>query len=259
MRYHINSRLLSGLMVAGFLTLPSLGLAASAPATTTTTVTATTAPAAQMAAPTSSTDKLSYTIGVDMGNSLKAQQLNINPDMLAQGIKDAINGSPLLLTKAQMDKTLQDYQKAFLAKQQQAFAAQADQNAKASADFLAKNKTQPGVQTLGDGLQYKVIKAGSGNSPTASDNVTVNYEGTLIDGTVFDSTYKRGKPASFGVSQVIPGWQEALKMMKPGAEWMIYIPPQLAYGKQGVGGPIGPNEALIFKVELISVNGTASS
>jgi FKBP-type peptidyl-prolyl cis-trans isomerase FklB len=257
MRYHISSRLLSALVVAGVLTLPSFGFAASAPAVTTTTVT-TAAPAAKIAAPTSSTDKLSYTIGVDMGNSLKAQQLDINPGMLAQGITDAISGSPLLLTKQQMDKTLQDYQKTFLAKQQQAFAAQADQNAKTSADFLAKNKTQPGVQTLSDGLQYKIIKPGSGNSPVASDKVTVNYEGTLVDGTVFDSTYKRGKPASFGVSQVIPGWQEALKMMKPGAEWMIYIPPQLAYGKQGVGGPIGPNEALIFKVELISVDGTAS-
>jgi len=245
MRYHLRSHVISGLIIAGLLSLPSLGLAATSASTPAVTA---------VKAPTSQTDKLSYTIGVDMGDSLKAQQLDINPDMLAQGIKDAIGGSTLLLTKQQMDQTLQDYQKAFLAQQQQKFAAMADQNAKTGAAFLAKNKTAAGVQTLGDGLQYKVIQAGNGASPGAEDTVTVDYEGTLVDGTVFDSTYKRGKPASFKVSQVIPGWQQALKMMKPGAEWMIYIPPQLAYGKQGVGGPIGPNETLIFKVQLISVN-----
>ncbi len=255
MRNQLNSRLISGLLLAGAISLPGLSFAANAPASTP----AATSTTASVATPTTSTDKLSYTIGVDMGNSLKAQQLDINPDMLAQGIKDAVSGSPLRLTKQQMDQTLQDYQKAFMAKQQQTFAQMAEQNAKTGADFLAKNKTQAGVQTLSDGLQYKVIQAGNGNPPAANDTVTVDYEGTFIDGTVFDSTYKRGKPASFKVSQVIPGWQEALKMMKPGAEWMIYIPPQLAYGKQGASDAIGPNETLIFKVQLISVDNTATS
>lgn len=256
MRYQINSRLAQGLVIAGLMSLPVIGLAATSQTSTPTTATAT---APKVAAPTTSVDKLSYTIGVDMGNSLKAQQLDINPDMLAQGIKDAVSGSPLLLTKQQMDQTLKDYQQAFLAKQQQQFAAMADQNAKAGEAFLAKNKTQAGVQTLADGLQYKIIKAGEGTSPTSSDSVTVNYEGSLIDGTVFDSTYKRGAPSTFKVSQVIPGWQEALKLMKPGAEWMIYIPSNLAYGKQGVGGPIGPNETLVFKVQLISVGDNSSA
>lgn len=256
MRYQINARLVQGLVVAGMISLPMLGLAAANQSTSSTTVQA---PTVKIAAPKTSVDKLSYTIGVDMGSSLKAQQLDINPDMLAQGIKDAVSGSPLLLTKQQMDQTLKDYQKTFLAKQQQQFAAMADQNAKAGEAFLAKNKTQPGVQTLADGLQYKIIKAGDGTSPTSSDSVTVNYEGSLIDGTVFDSTYKRGAPSTFKVSQVIPGWQEALKLMKPGAEWMIYIPSNLAYGKQGVGGPIGPNETLVFKVQLISIGGNTTT
>lgn len=264
MRYQMNSHLVTGLVLAGMLTMPILSHAAPAKGTASTTAAVPASPQATAAtaarvAPATETDKLSYTIGVDMGTNLKAQNLGINADMLAQGIKDAMSGAPLLLTKPQMDQTLDTFQKQLMAKQQQAFAAMAEDNAKKGADFLAKNKTQPGVQTLADGLQYKIVDPGSGTPPTANDTVTVDYEGTLIDGTVFDSTYKRGKPASFKVSQVIPGWQEALKMMKPGAQWMLYIPSQLAYGKQGVGGPIGPNETLVFKVKLISVGDNAAS
>jgi len=203
--------------------------------------------------PTTQQEKLSYTIGVDLGKNLKSQDLSINADMLAQGVKDALAGGKLQLTDQQMRTALETFQKQMVAKQKQEFQQVSEDNLKAGKEFLANNKKQKGVVTLPNGLQYKVIKAGNGAPPAADDTVTVDYEGKLVNGQVFDSTYKRGKPASFQVSQVIPGWQQALKMMKPGAEWMLYIPSDLAYGERGVGGPIGPNETLIFKVHLISV------
>ena len=132
-------------------------------------------------------------------------------------------------------------------------AAQTANGKQAGEAFLMANKTKPGVVTLKDGLQYKIITPGNGASPTAADTVTVNYAGTLIDGTEFDSSYKRGEPATFPVSGVIPGWTEALQLMKPGATWMLYIPADLAYGDQGAPPSIGPNETLIFKVELLNV------
>ena len=204
--------------------------------------------------PKTQQDQLSYTIGVDLGKNLKSQNLSINADMLAEGVKDALAGSKLKLTDTQMKTALQNFQQKMAKKQQEEFKQVSEDNAKAGADFLAKNKKEKGVVVLPNGLQYKVVKAGNGTPPKANDSVTVDYEGKLVNGQVFDSTYKRGKPATFKVSQVISGWQQALKMMKPGAEWMLYIPSDLAYGKQGVGGPIGPNETLIFKVHLISVN-----
>jgi FKBP-type peptidyl-prolyl cis-trans isomerase FklB len=126
--------------------------------------------------------------------------------------------------------------------------------ADANSDFLAQNKTKPGVVTLVDGLQYKIIKAGNGAKPSLNDQVTVNYEGSLVDGTVFDSSYKRGQPTSFPVNAVIPGWTEALQLMPVGSTWELYIPANLAYGANGVPGTIGPNETLIFKVELLGIN-----
>ena len=204
--------------------------------------------------PKTQQDQLSYTIGVDLGKNLKSQNLSINADMLAEGVKDALAGSKLKLTDTQMKTALQNFQQKMAKKQQEEFKQVSEDNAKAGADFLAKNKKEKGVVVLPNGLQYKVVKAGNGTPPKANDSVTVDYEGKLVNGQVFDSTYKRGKPATFKVSQVISGWLQALKMMKPGAEWMLYIPSDLAYGKQGVGGPIGPNETLIFKVHLISVN-----
>lgn len=202
-------------------------------------------------------DRVSYTIGVDMGKSLKAQDLKLNVDLLAKGIKDGMSGGQLLMTQQEMRDTLMKLQQKIVQKQQVAMKQEADKNLQAGKKFLAANKAKPGVKTTTDGLQYKVIKAGKGTSPKASDVVTVQYEGKTLDGKVFDSTYKRGKPATFKLSQVIKGWQEALQMMKPGATWELYIPPQLAYGKKGLGGPIGPNETLIFKVQLISVGDKA--
>lgn len=209
--------------------------------------------------PTTQQEQLSYTIGVDLGRNLKSQDLSINADMLAQGVKDALAGGQLQLTDQQMKQALETFQKQMVAKQKAKFQEVSESNLKAGQEFLANNKKQKGVIALPNGLQYKIVKAGNGTPPSANDTVTVDYEGKLVDGQVFDSTYQRGKPATFQVSQVIPGWQQALKMMKPGAEWMLYIPSDLAYGKRGVGGPIGPNETLIFKVHLISVANDAGS
>ncbi len=218
---------------------------AATPAKTTTT------PA--KAAPTNLQSQISYTIGVDMGMNLKGQSISIDADMLAQGIKDSMSGAPLLMTKAQMDAALKQFQQELAAQQKQQMQQQSAANTKAGADFLAKNKTQKDVVTLSNGLQYKILQPGNGTPPTANDTVTVDYEGALVDGTVFSSTYQQGQPVSFQVTQVIPGWQQALKMMKPGAEWMIYIPANLAYGAQGAGDAIGPNATLVFKIHLISV------
>lgn len=198
-------------------------------------------------------DRISYTIGVDMGENLKAQGLDINPDMLARGIKDAVNENDLLMSKQEMEDTLLEFQKELIAKQEQAMKEVSEKNAQVGSQFLTENKAKPGVVTMDSGLQYKVLQAGDGAKPAADDYVTVDYEGKLIDGTVFDSTYSRGKPATFKVSQVIPGWQEALQEMPMGATWELYIPANLAYGERGIGGPIGPNETLIFKVHLISI------
>lgn len=215
---------------------------------------------------TNDNDKISYTLGVDMGRNLKDQNLTLSPQLFAQGISDGMAGGPFLLNDAQMKQAIDSFKKILYAKQaenrQQMQAQQkamGDKNAKAGTAFLAKNKTQPGVQTMGDGLQYRSLTVGTGVTPTANDTVTVDYEGRLIDGTVFDSSYKQGQPVTFKVSEVIPGWQEALTHMKVGDTWEVYIPPQLAYGEQGVGGPIGPNQTLIFKIHLIDVKKPATT
>lgn len=205
-------------------------------------------------APTTEQDKLSYTIGVDLGKNFQSQSITVNPAMIAAGMNDVLSGGKLALSDAAMKQTLASFQEKMMAKQEATFKKMSSDNAKAGEDFLAKNKLASGVTVLPTGLQYKIIKPGSGTSPTANDTVTVDYEGKLVNGDVFDSTYTRGKPATFKVSQVIQGWQQALKMMTPGAEWMVYIPAKLAYGERGAGTAIGPNETLIFKIHLISVN-----
>ena len=239
-----------------------------APAAVTTTVVTTTTPAAKNAQPATSksgaamtdNDKISYTLGADMGRNLKEQNLTMNPQLFARGISDGLAGGPFMLTDAQMKQAIDSFKQVLYTKQaenrQQMQAQQkamADKNAKDGAAFLAANKTKQGVQVMPDGLQYRSLTTGTGAMPTANDTVTVNYEGRLIDGTVFDSSYKQGQPVTFKVSEVIPGWQEALTHMKVGDVWEIYVPSQLAYGAQGVGGPIGPNQTLIFKIQLIDV------
>ncbi len=197
--------------------------------------------------------KLSYTLGVGLGKNLKLQAENLDLTSFINGLMDSYQGKKLQLSDAKMAAIAQQCQQARIAKVQQKVAKIAQANARVAKAFLAANAKKAGVKVLPDGLQYKIIKPGTGAKPTADSIVTVNYEGKLINGNVFDSSYRRGKPAVFPVSVVIPGWQQALKLMKTGATWMLYIPPQLAYKAQGVPGSIGPNEALIFKVQLLSV------
>jgi FKBP-type peptidyl-prolyl cis-trans isomerase FklB len=198
------------------------------------------------------TDKVSYAIGVDIGSNFKKQNIDLNPDVLAKGVKDGLSGGKTMMDDKEMRDTLMNFQKELMAKRQAQMQEMVQKNKAEGETFLAENKKKPGIITLPDGLQYKIVKAGSGVSPTDTDSVTVNYEGTFPNGKEFDSSYKRGKPATFPVTQVIPAWTEALKMMKPGAEWMIYVPASLGYGERGAG-PIGPNQVLVFKIELISV------
>lgn len=198
-------------------------------------------------------DKLSYSIGSDLGKNFKRQGIEVNPAIMAKGIQDGMGTAPLLLTDDQMKDVLTKFQKDLMAKRTADFNKKAEDNKSKGEAFLSQNKSKPGVVVLPDGLQYKIITAGTGVKPAKEDTVTVEYTGKLISGEVFDSTEKSGKPATFKLSQVIPGWTEALQLMPAGSTWEIYVPANLAYGSRSVGGPIGPNETLIFNVHLISV------
>ncbi len=203
----------------------------------------------------SAKDKISYTLGADMGMNFKKNNIEVNPEVLAEGLKAGLSGQNLKLTKKEMEQTLINFQKGLQAKRQQEFKSIAAKNEKDGQAFLKKNKSQKGVVTLPDGLQYKILTPGNGPKPSASDIVTVNYQGSFINGKVFDSSYKRGQPTTFPLKQVIKGWQEVLPMMKTGATWEAYVPAKLAYGSEGIGGVIGPNQTLVFKINLISIKG----
>jgi len=203
-------------------------------------------------------DKLSYSIGADLGKNFKTQGIDINPEALAKGMQDGMTGTQLILTEQQMKDVLNKFQKDLMAKRSVEFNKKSDENKSKGEAFLTENKGKTGVVVLPSGLQYKILEAGTGTKPGKSDTVTVEYTGHLIDGTVFDSTEKTGKPATFQVSQVIPGWTEALQLMPAGSTWEIYVPSGLAYGPRSVGGPIGPNETLVFKIHLISVKKSAA-
>jgi len=199
-------------------------------------------------------EKSSYAIGMDMGNSLKRNSIDVDPDILAQAIKDVLKGKKLLMTEQEARATMTGLQKELQGKQQEKMKVQGEKNKNEGEAYLTANKKKDGVKTLPSGLQYTVLAEGKGKSPKATDTVSVNYKGSLIDGTEFDSSYKRGEPATFPVGGVIKGWTEALQLMKEGAKWRLVIPADLAYGPQGTqGGPIGPNAVLIFEVELISI------
>jgi FKBP-type peptidyl-prolyl cis-trans isomerase len=198
-------------------------------------------------------EKLSYSIGMDIGGNLKRGSVEVDPDMLAKGLKDSYGGGKTLLTEDEARQTLQTAQKALMAKQAEEKLKIGEKNKADGEKFLAENAKKEGVKTLPSGLQFREITPGKGKSPKATDTVTTHYKGTLIDGTEFDSSYKRGEPVSFPVSGVIAGWTEALQLMKEGAKWQLFIPSNLAYGERGAGRDIGPNATLIFEVELISV------
>ncbi len=199
-------------------------------------------------------DKVSYSIGTQIGNNFKNQSMDVDVDLLAKGIKDALTGGKLLMTEKEIKETITALQKDMMAKQAERMKVVAEKNRKEGEAFLADNKKKEGVKTTPSGLQYKVIKDGNGPTPKMADTVTVNYRGTLINGTEFDSSYKREEPATFPVNSVIPGWTEAMQMMKVGSKWHLFVPANLAYGEQGAGPQIGPNSTLIFEVELTAIN-----
>ena len=205
--------------------------------------------------PQSHKDKVSYSIGVDIGRTMKDRSIDVDPDFLSKGLRDGLTGGKLLLDEEDMLETLNAFQKETIAKQQELAKKLGEKNKKEGDAFLAANKEKEGVKTLTSGLQYKVIKAGpgTGKKPKATDMVTAHYRGTLIDGTEFDSSYSRGKPVTFPVKGVIPGWTEALQLMEEGEKWQLFVPSNLGYGERGAGSQIGPNATLIFEVELISI------
>jgi FKBP-type peptidyl-prolyl cis-trans isomerase len=190
-------------------------------------------------------DSLSYAIGVSVAQSIKAQNIQPDLDIMKAAIEDVLNDSDLIMPAQMCGMFLQVYF-------QKATEKVANENLKTGADFLAKNKTREGVMETASGLQYEIINAGSGAKPLSTDKVKVHYHGTLIDGSVFDSSVERGSPATFGVTQVIKGWVEALQMMPVGSKWKLFIPADLAYGPRGQG-KIGPNSTLIFDVELLEI------
>ena len=198
-------------------------------------------------------EKVSYSIGLDIGMKLKAQSIEVNPDALVKGVKDALSGGETLLTTEEVRKVLTEFQQDMKVKAEEKLKEISGMNAKDGKEFLAANKSKEGIVTLPSGLQYKVLTPGDGKIPSSDDTVTTHYRGTLIDGTEFDSSYKRSEPASFPVNGVIAGWTEALQLMKTGAKWQLFVPAELAYGERGAGQMIGPNSTLVFEVELLSI------
>ena len=198
-------------------------------------------------------EKFSYALGMRMGANFKKQEVKVDPAILERGVKDALAGGKTLLTDEQAQTAIMQVQNQLRQKQQEKMQAEGAENKKQGEAFLAENKTKEGVKTLPSGLEYKILKEGSGPKPTASDTVECNYRGTLIDGKEFDSSAKHGGPATFPVNGVIKGWTEALQMMPVGSKWQLFIPPDLAYGERGAGPDIGPEATLIFDVELVSI------
>jgi len=199
-------------------------------------------------------DKVSYGIGMSIGQDFKRQGVDVDVDILAQAIRDVLKGETPLMSQQEVQETLVKFKQKMVAKQEAMQKEEGEKNLKEGEAFLKANAKKEGVVTLPSGLQYQVLEKGTGKTPTKESTVTVDYKGTLVDGTVFDSSYDRGKPATFGVGKVIAGWTEALQLMKEGAKYRLFIPAKLAYGDRGAGPVIGPNSTLIFDVELKKVD-----
>ena len=204
-------------------------------------------------------EKTSYAMGMNIGTGMRKQSLDIDPAILARGLRDAFSNGKTLLTEDEARALLTQLQTDMRKKQQEVAQQLAEANKKQGVAFLEANKTKEGVVTLPSGLQYKVLQEGTGPKPTATDSVLCNYRGTLLDNTEFDSSYKRGQPITLPVTgTIIKGWSEALQLMPVGSKWQLFIPPELGYGDRGAGGQIGPNATLIFEVELVSIQAKAS-
>jgi len=198
-------------------------------------------------------EKLSYSLGANLGQNVKSNNLDIDAEIFSKAIKDALTGSKPLLSEEEMKTALQDFQQKMRQKQMAAMQELGAKNKKEGEAFLAANKKKPGVVTLPSGVQYKVMKAGTGKKPTVNDTVVAHYTGTLINGKEFDSSVRRGEPATFPLGGVVKGWQEVLPLMPTGSKWQVFIPANLGYGETGAGQAIGPNETLVFEIELISI------
>lgn len=200
-------------------------------------------------------DKISYGVGLNVGTNFKKQGQELNPDALLAGLKDGLSGKQPALSETEQRETMEAFSKQMEEKQK----AAGEKNIAEGAKYLEENKKKSGVKTTASGLQYKVLKEGSGAQPKESDTVSVNYRGTLINGNEFDSSYKRGQPATFPVNGVIKGWTEALQLMKTGSKYQLFIPSALAYGERAAGPDIAPNSTLIFEVELLEVKPAAGA
>ena len=198
-------------------------------------------------------DSVAYAIGINIGNNLKRDELYFDLDKVKMGMNDALYSNVKLLDDEQVMAILQSFSTKLQAKYEQKQKEQAAANTKKAVEFLEKNKTNPNVKVTASGLQYEVLTEGNGPKPTANDKVKVHYSGTLIDGNKFDSSYDRGEPVTFPLNGVIKGWTEGLQLMSVGSKYRFYIPPELGYGENGAGGVIGPNEVLIFEVELLGI------
>jgi FKBP-type peptidyl-prolyl cis-trans isomerase len=225
----------------------------SAPARSASAAQSQAAPPASIPGLPTTKDRLSYAIGMNIGVGMHKDDLDVDPDMLLRGLKDGLSGGKTLMTDEQARAEIAELRQQMMAKMQAKTQQEAEENKKKGEAFLAENKTKPGVIALPSGLQYKILKEGTGPKPTASDSVKCNYKGTLIDGKEFDASEKHGGPATFPVTGVIKGWTEALQLMPVGSKWELFIPADMGYGARGAGGDIGPNETLIFEVELLSI------
>src|SRR5262252_6680160 len=252
-------------LAASVLSLGS-GMAQQTPSTTTKPATTTKPPTTTSKPKTASSsatqqplklttqkEKLSYAIGMNIGQSMKKDALDIDPAILTRALKDALAGAKPQMTEEEARSVITTFRNEMIAKKQAEEKKISDENKQAGEKFLAANKSKEGVVTLPDGLQYKVLKQGDGPKPAASDTVVAKYRGTLINGTEFDNSEKHGGTAEFPVGQVIKGWTEALQLMPVGSKWQLFIPPDLAYGPRSPGGEIGPNSTLVFDVELVSI------
>ena len=253
-----SSRTAASLLSASLLLLGSIraqqtpGTTTTKPKSTTATTTHHTATATKPLVLATEKDKQSYAIGLNVGQSLHRDGIVVDPRILVRGLQDAMAGGKVLLTDDQIKTVMTDLKNQVRQEQEAKRLAAAETNKKNGAAFLAANATKPGVVTLPDGLQYKILTAGTGPKPSADDKVVCNYRGMLLDNTEFDSSYKRGQPTTFPVTGVIKGWTEALQQMPAGSKWQLYIPADLAYGDRGQG-PIEPNAVLIFDIELLSI------
>ena len=200
-------------------------------------------------------EKMSYAIGMEMGKGVKAQGLDVDPNVVSQGLKDAVTGGKSLMSDEELKTVITALQDDIKQKQMQAMEAAAVENKKLGEAYLAENGKKEGVVTLPSGLQYKIITAGQGKKPVETDTVMCKYTGTFTDGTEFDSSAEAGKPVPFEIKTVIPGFREALQLMPVGSKWHIVVPSELAYGDRGAGGVIGPNATLVFDLELVSIQG----